>query len=105
MSKKEMLRTLDNSSYVSLIAGAVFVFIFEFTASLILLRLATILFGAAFLILAVLCVMKLKFMKEETKEEEELLVDKTKEKKAMIIVRLVFASVFFVLMVALMCFF
>ena len=105
MSKKEMLKTLDNSSYVSLIAGAVLVFIFEFTASLILLRLATILFGAAFLILAVLCVLKLRFMKNETKEDDELLVDKTKEKKSWIIVRLVFSSLFFVLMISFMCLF
>lgn len=105
MSKKEMLKTLDNSSYVSLIAGAILVFIFEFTANLILLRLATILFGAAFLILAVLCVMKLKFMKEETKEDEELLVEKTKEKKTWIIVRFVFASIFFALMIVFLCLF
>ena len=54
MSKKDILKTLDNSSYVSLIAGAVLVLLFEFTASLVLLRLSIILFGAAFLILCVL---------------------------------------------------
>ncbi len=105
MSKREMLKTLDNSSYVSLIAGAILVFIFEFTASLVLLRLSIILFGAAFLILGVLSVMKLKFMKEETKEDDEVLVDKTKESKAWTIVRLVFSALFFVLMITFLCLF
>ena len=105
MSKKDMLKTLDNSSYVSLIAGAVMVLFFEFSASLIVLRLAIILFGAAFLILSVLSTMKLIYIKNETTENEELLVDKTKEKKAWIIVRLVFGAVFFALMIAFLCLF
>jgi Ca2+/Na+ antiporter len=105
MSKREMLKTLDNSSYVSLIAGAILVFIFEFTASLLLLRLSIILFGAAFLILGVLCVMKLKYMKNETKEDDELLVDKNKESKPWTIVRLVISAIFFALMIAFLCLF
>ena len=105
MSKRDVLKTLDNSSYVSLIAGAVLVFIFEFTANLLLLRLSIILFGAAFLILCVLSTMKLVFMKNETKENDELLVDKTKEKKSWIIVRLVFGSIFFALMITFLCLF
>jgi len=105
MSKRDILKTLDNSSYVSLIAGAVLVFIFEFTANLLLLRLSIILFGAAFLILCVLSTMKLVFMKNETKENDELLVDKTKEKKSWIIVRLVFGSIFFALMITFLCLF
>ena len=105
MSKKDILKTLDNSSYVSLIAGAVLVLLFEFTASLVLLRLSIILFGAAFLILCVLSSMKLVFIKKETKENEELVVDVTKEKKTWIIVRLVFSAIFFVLMVTYLCLF
>ena len=105
MSKKDILKTLDNSSYVSLIAGAVLVLLFEFTASLVLLRLSIILFGAAFLILCVLSSMKLVFIKKEIKENEELVVDATKEKKIWIIVRLVFSAIFFVLMVTYLCLF
>ena len=105
MSKKDILKTLDNSSYVSLIAGAVLVLLFEFTASLVLLRLSIILFGAAFLILCVLSSMKLLFIKKETKENEELVVDSAKEKKTWIIVRLVFSAIFFVLMVTYLCLF
>lgn len=105
MSRKDILRTLDNSSYVSLIAGASMVLIFEFTAMLLLLRLAIILFGTAFLILGVLCSLKLWFMKKETKEDDELLVDKTKERKSWIIVRLVLSALFFVLMITFLCLF
>ena len=105
MSKKDMLKTLDNSSYVSLIAGAVLVLFFEFTASLIVLRLAIILFGAAFLILSVLSTMKLIYLKNGTTENDELLVDKNKEKKVWIIVRRGFGALFFVLMLTFLCLF
>lgn len=105
MSKKDILKTFDNSCYFSLIAGAILVFAFEFTASLTVLRLSIILFGVAFLILCVLCSMKLVFMKNETKENDELLVDKTKESKAWIIIRLVLSAIFFALMIAFLCLF
>ena len=105
MSKRDILKTLDNSSYVSLIAGAVLVFIFEFTASLIPLKLSIILFGAAFLILCVLSSLKLVYLKRNEKEDDELLVDTTKEKKSGIITRLVIGAVFFVLMIIFLCLF
>ena len=105
MSKRDILKTLDNSSYASLIAGAVLVFIFEFTANLILLKLSIILFGAAFLILCVLSILKLVYLKRNEKEDDEFLVDTTKEKKAWIIARLVIGAVFFVLMITFLCLF
>ena len=105
MSKRDMLKTLDNSSYVSLIAGSVLVLAFEFSASLLALRLAIILFGASFLILCVLCSIKLFFMKNETKEDEEILVDKTKERKGWLIAKLVIFACLFALMVAFLCLF
>ena len=55
MSKKDLLKVLDNSSYCSLIAGAILVLVFQLTASIVVFRLAIILFGAAFLILCVMC--------------------------------------------------
>lgn len=105
MTKKNILKTLDYSSYFSLIAGAILVLVFEFTASLVVFKLALILFGAAFLILCVLCSFKLYYLKNETKESEELLVDKTKENKTWIIVRLVFSALFFALMITFLCLF
>ena len=103
MNKKNLLKALDSSSYVSVLVAAVLILIFEFTASLILLKLAIILFGASFLMLIVLCSMKLYYMETEIKEGEELLVDKTKESKAWLIVRLCFAVVLFVLMIVFLC--
>lgn len=105
MTKKNILKTLDYSSYFSLIAGAILVLVFEFTASLVVFKLALILFDAAFLILCVLCSFKLYYLKNETKENEELLVDKTKENKTWIIVRLVFSALFFALMITFLCLF
>ena len=95
MTKKDMLKTLDYSSYFSLIVASVLVLLYEFVGQPILMKIAVVLYGAAFLILAVFCAFKLVYMKKETKENDELLVDKTKESKPWLIVRLVFAALSF----------
>jgi len=105
MTKKNMLKSLDAGSYFSLIIASVLVLLYEFIGEILIMRFSIILFGAAFLILCVLSTMKLVFMKNETKENDELLVDKTKEKKSWIIVRLVFGSIFFALMITFLCLF
>ena len=103
MSNKNMLKTLDNASYVSILAGAILVLFFEIFANLLLLKLAIISFGASFLMLIVLSVMKLYFMLNEVKENDELLVDRSKESKVWLIVRLVAAIILFVLMIVFLC--
>lgn len=105
MTRKNILKTLDYASYFSLIVGAILVLVFEFTASLTVFKFALVLFGTAFLILCVLCSFKLYYLKTEAKENEELLVDKTKENKTWLIVRLVFSALFFALMVTFLCLF
>lgn len=103
MTKKDILKALDNASYISIISASMLVLIFEFTAVLFLLKLSIILFGASFLMLGVLCGLKLYLMKNEIKENDELLVDKTKESKPWIIVRLILSAILFVLMVVFFC--
>lgn len=103
MTKKDILKTLDTASYVSLLAGSVLVLIFEFTAVLVLLKLSIILFGASFLMLCVLMSLKLYYIKHETKEQDVLLVDLTKESKPWIIVRLVLSAILFVMMIVFLC--
>lgn len=105
MTRKNILKTLDQASYISLVVGAILVLVFEFVASLFVFRLAIILFGVAFAILCTLCSFKLYYMKNETKENDELLVDKTKENKTWLIVRLVFSAIFFALMITFLCLF
>lgn len=105
MSKKNLLKTLDMASYTSMIIAAIMVVIFEFTSTLVVFRLSIVLFAAAFLILCVLNAMKLYFMKNETKEDDELLVDKTKEKKSWLITKLVLSACCFVLMIVFLCLF
>ena len=95
MKKKDMLKTLDYSSYFSLIAASILVLCYQFFGAMALMRISVILYGVAFLILAVLCAMKIVFMHKETKENDELLVDKTKESKTWLIVRLVFSVLCF----------
>ena len=103
MSKKNILKILDYASYVSIVLGAMLVLFFEFFAGITLLKLAIISFGASFLILIVFSIMKLYFMQNEIKEDDELLVDKTKESKAWIIVRLSLSIVLFALMITFLC--
>lgn len=105
MTKKNLLKTLDTASYVSLIVGACLVLIFEFVAELLVLRFSMILFGTAFLILCVLCSLKLYYLKHETKEDDELLINQKNENKTWIIVRLVFSALFFALMITFLCLF
>ena len=95
MSKKNVLKTLDASSYFSLILASILVLIYEFAGAIILMRLSIILYGAAFLMLVVLCVLKLIYMKNDTKENDEVLVDKTKESKPWLYVRLVLTAICF----------
>ena len=95
MSKKNMLKTLDLSSYFSLILASILVLIYEFVGEILVMRFSVILYGAAFLMLVVLCVLKLIFMKNETKENDEILVDKTTESKPWLYVRLVFSAICF----------
>lgn len=103
MSKKNILKTLDYASYVSIVIGAILVLFFEIFAKLLLLKFALIMFGASFLILIVFSVMKLHFMIHEIKENDELLVDKEKESKPWLIVRLVLSIILFVLMITFLC--
>ena len=103
MNKKNLLKVLDNSSYTSIIIGACLILLFEIFAKLLLLKFAIVLFAASFLMLVVLCSMKLHFMIHETKENDELLVDKTKEKMPWLIVKLVFSIILFVTMIVFLC--
>lgn len=105
MTKKNLLKTLDLASYVSLVIGACLVLIFEFVAKLLIVKFSMILFGTAFLILCVLCSFKLYYLKNATKEDDELLVDPSKENKTWIIVRLIFSALFFALMISFLCLF
>lgn len=95
MTKKNMLKSLDAGSYFSLIIASVLVLLYEFIGEVLIMRFSIILFGAAFLMLVALCVMKLIFMKNETKEGDEILVEKTSESKPWLYVRLVFSAICF----------
>ena len=68
MSKKNMLKTLDAGSYFSLILASILLLIYEFVGEILVMRFSVIFYGAAFLMLVVLCVLKLIYMKNETKE-------------------------------------
>ena len=103
MSKKNLLKVLDNSSYVSIFCGALLILLFEFFAKLLLLKFAIVLFGASFLMLVVLSSMKLYYMNTGTMENDELLVDKAQEKKALLIVKLVLSSLLFATMIVFLC--
>ena len=60
-----------------------------------LMKVSVVMYGAAFLILVALCIIKLIFIKNEVKENDEIIVDKTQEKTPWIYVKLVFAAICF----------
>lgn len=95
MTKQNLLKILDIGSYVSLIIASILVLLYEFVGEAVLMKVSVVVYGVAFLMLVVLCVMKLIFMKHDAKENDELLVDKTKEKTALIYVKLVFGAICF----------
>lgn len=105
MSKKNLLKTLDISSYVALVLGAILMVVFEFTAVLLLFKFSIILFASAFLMVTVLCSLKLVYIKNGAKEQEEFVVDVTKEKKSWIITKLVLYAFCFVIMLVFLCLF
>ena len=95
MSKKNLLKILDYSSYVSLIIASFFVLFYEVLGEPVLMKLSVVMYGAAFLMLVALCVIKLIFIKNEVKENDEIIIDKTQERIPWIYVKLVLATICF----------
>lgn len=95
MKKKELLKTLDNASYYSLLVASVLILVYQFVGQVYWMTISVVLYGAAFLILTCLCVLKLIYIKNETKEDDVLLVDKAQESKPWLYVKLVFSAILF----------
>ena len=96
MTKKVFLKLLDVSSYFALIGAAALIILFEFTGVLLAIRVAIILFGAAFLMFDVLTILRIFYLKKETKENDVLLVDKENTSLGWLIVRLCVGIILFV---------
>ena len=101
MTKKDMLKAMDNAIYFSLIAASALVLLFEFTGVYFAVRVAVLLYGAAFLIFSALNITKIVFIKKNVTENETVLVEKNNNNLTWIIVRLILAVVAFAFTVVL----
>lgn len=99
MNKKEILKTLDLSSFIMLVISTIFVLIFEIGGNTIFIKMAIFIYAVAFLCLFVLLILRLCFSKNTTSQEQisdvELVIDKNK--KIQLIVGAVFSGILFLL--------
>ncbi len=104
MNKKDILKTLDISSFVSAIIATVLVLIFQFTGSVAVMKYSIIMYTVCFLILTVVLSIKvyITFSKKHQAEmvEENVEGEKTDEndtkKKTLSIVYLVLSALAFI---------
>jgi hypothetical protein len=104
MSKKDILKTLDISTFVSATIATVLVSIFQFTGSVAVMKYAIIMYTVCFLILTIVLSIKvyMTFSKKQLTEveEESVELEKTDEndtkKKTLSIVYLVLSALAFI---------
>ena len=105
MNKKDILKTLDISSFVSAIIATVLVLIFQFTGSVAVMKYAIIMYTVCFLILTIVLSIKVymtfskkyqaEMVEEQTAEGEKTDENDTK-KKTLSIVYLVLSALAFI---------
>ena len=99
MNKKEILKTLDLSSFIMLVISTIFVLIFEIGGNTIFVKMAIFIYAVAYLCLFVLLVLRLCFSKNAIKEEKtsEAEVNTNKNQNIKLIVGAVFSGILFLL--------
>ena len=122
MSKKEIIKTLDIASFISVIVATILVLIFEFTGEYLVMKYSIIMYDVTFLTLVVVLAFRVHnvFLNQTQKETESKQVEvsetveeektedivevenKSKQEKTKAIVWLVLASIAFVFTTVLM---
>ena len=74
MNKKEVIKTLDISSFVSAVIATLLVLIFEFTGEYMVMKVSIVMYAACFLILITMLSIRVynTFKKKEVVEGEEV---------------------------------
>ena len=97
MSKKDILKTLDLASLISIVIATILVVVFEFVGSYSVIKFAIVMYTAAFLILVVFYSLKLYFSCAGTEENGEKIIEQTKKEKGFLIAKLVLGAIAFAL--------
>ena len=96
MNKKDILKTLDIASMVSIFIATLLVFIYQFVGEYQVVRFAVIMYTASFLILTVFYALKTYFVFSKAQTEEGLISEQTTKDKAFLITKLVLSVLAFV---------
>ena len=96
MNKKDILKTLDIASIVSIFIATLLVFIYQFVGEYQVVRFAVIMYTASFLILTVFYAIKTYFVFSKTQENGEMMFEQTTKDKSFLITKLVLSALAFV---------
>lgn len=98
MNKKEVIKTLDISSFVSAVIATLLVLIFEFTGEYMVMKVSIVMYAACFLILITMLSIKVynTFRKKEEVAGEETGEGSIKKEKVTAVLLLVGACVAFI---------
>lgn len=96
MNKKEILKTLDLASIVSIAVATLLVIIFQFTGNSTIVKVALVLYSASFLIATVFFALKTYFVYAKSKCNDEIMFELDKKQKAFLITKLCLSFLVFV---------
>lgn len=96
MKKKDILKTLDIASLVSIFIATVLVIVYQFTASYQVIRFSIVMYTASFFILTVFYAIKTYFVFAKTQEDGVEIFSLTKKEKGFLIAKLALSAVAFV---------
>ena len=97
MSKKDILKTLDLASLISIVIATILVVIFEFVGEYNVIKFALVMYTASFLILVSFFSLKLYFSCAGTEEAGEKIIVQSKKEKGFLIAKLVLGVIAFAL--------
>ena len=96
MTKRDILKTLDIASMISIFISTILVFIYQFVGEYQVIRFAIIMYTAAFLILTVFYSLKTYFVFKRTQEDGQVMFELTKSEKAWLITKVVLSALAFI---------
>lgn len=96
MSKKEILKTLDLAGLVSIAVATLLVVIFQFTGNTNVVKVALVLYAAAFLIATTFFALKTYFVYKKAECDGAVMFELDKKQKAFLITKLCLCFVIFV---------
>ena len=98
MNKKDFLRTLDLASFVAIVIATILVFIFQLNGEYMVIKFSIIMYTASFALMALFYTLTLVYNLKKATQNDELVVDvMNKKQRALLIAKMVFSIIAFVL--------